>query len=426
MYDICNHTISYLEKRPRPTSQLPDNTFPRTVEQYVHSTSQKYASKSAVEAGLMQHMIDYIEYITRDKSLSKNTQLAYRRDLTSFVKHCVQSKLESIQSIQRNDITRYLLSLKSKGQKPASLSRNLACLRGWFAWLKNTGGLKIDPTEALSNPQRAKMLPQVLTQDEVKKLLAAATKSRDRLVIELLYGAGLRVSELVGLDRKDVNLSQNYLRCLGKGSKERIVPFGNQALLAVREYMRDESEKRAAADEFVALKGNMKPSANDRSSSAVKQARERKAAETKAAKAAQSVALSGPTRRRQALSHAHVRVQPLLTGIDGKRLTRLVVWQIIKRLAASAGITKKLSPHTLRHSFATHLLENGADLRAVQELLGHSSVVTTQLYTHVSRGHLRKAYQSAQQTFQDAEPETVDMSPPFAVTPPVQPATSAH
>ena len=232
----------------------------------MHSTSQKYASKSTVEAGLMQHMITYIEYITRDKSLSKNTQLAYRRDLTSFVKHCVQSKLESTQSIQRNDITRYLLSLKGKGQKPASLSRNLACLRGWFAWLKNTNVIKIDPTEALSNPQRAKMLPQVLTQEEVKKLLAAATKSRDRLIIELLYGAGLRVSELVGLDRKDVNLSQNYLRCLGKGSKERIVPFGNQALLAVQEYTRDESEKRKAADEVVALQGNKKPAANDRSS----------------------------------------------------------------------------------------------------------------------------------------------------------------
>jgi integrase/recombinase XerD len=391
----------------------------------VHSTSQKYAFKSAVEAGLTQHMITYIEYITRDKSLSKNTQLAYTRDLTSFVKYCVQSKLESITSIQRNDITRHLLSLKGKGHKPASLSRNLACLRGWFAWLKNTSVIKIDPTEALSNPQRAKMLPQVLTQEEVKKLLAAATKSRDRLIIELLYGAGLRVSELVGLDRKDVNLSQNYLRCLGKGSKERIVPFGNQALLAVQEYTRDESEKRAAADEVVALKGNKKPAANDRSSSAIKLARERKAAEIKAAKTAQSTALSGPARRRQALSHAHVRVQPLLTGIDGKRLTRLVVWQIIKRLATSAGITKKLSPHTLRHSFATHLLENGADLRAVQELLGHSSVVTTQLYTHVSRGHLRKAYQSAQQTFQDAAPESVDMTPPFAVPTPVQPSVAA-
>jgi integrase/recombinase XerD len=418
MYDICNHTISYHEKRHFLASQMPDITFPRTVEQYVHSTSQKYAAKSAVEAGLMLHMINYIEYITRDKSLSKNTQLAYRRDLTSFVKYCVQSKLEAI---QRHDITRYLLSLKGKGQKPASISRNLACLRGWFAWQKNTGAIKTDPTEALSNPQRAKMLPSVLTQEEVKRLLAVATKSRDRLIIELLYGAGLRVSELVGLDRKDVNLSQNYLRCLGKGSKERIVPFGNQALLAVQEFMRDESEKRTRADEFVALKGNKKAAANDRSSRAVKSARERKAAEIKAVK---DVALSGPARRRKALSHAHVRIQPLLTGIDGKRLTRLVVWQIIKRLALAAGITKKLSPHTLRHSFATHLLENGADLRAVQELLGHSSVVTTQLYTHVSRGHLRKAYQSAQQTFQDAAPETTDMAPPFAV-PGIQPAATA-
>lgn len=389
----------------------------------MQSTGRKYALKSTVEVGLMQHMIKYIEYITKDKSLSKNTQLAYRRDLTAFVDYCVQTKLGVI---QRSDITRFLLTLKSKGQKPASISRNLACLRGWFAWMKNMGVIKIDPTEALSNPQRAKMLPQVLTQDEVQRLLAAANKSRDRLIIELLYGAGLRVSELVGLDRKDVNLSQNYLRCLGKGSKERIVPFGNQALLAVQMFMKEESEKKVAAEEFVAheasKKNNRKGNAKRRVSRAVKSAREQKAAEIKAAK---DGAVSGPARRRQALSHAHVKVQPLLTGIDGKRLTRLVVWQIIKRLALAAGITKKLSPHTLRHSFATHLLENGADLRAVQELLGHSSVVTTQLYTHVSRGHLRKAYASAQQTFHDAAPESTDLTPPFAVPPMTQPPAGA-
>ena len=227
------------------------------------------------------------------------------------------------------------------------------------------------------------MLPQVLTQDEVLRLLAVAEKSRDRLIIELLYGAGLRVSELVGLDRKDVNLSQNYLRCLGKGAKERIVPFGNQALRSLQDYWSEEASKSAKENES----GKNKTSMSARMKARIIQSE----------KASKKLA---NTRK---LSHAHVRIQPLLLGIDGKRLTRLVVWQIVKRLATAAGITKKLSPHTLRHSFATHLLENGADLRAVQELLGHSSVVTTQLYTHVSRGHLRKAYHSAQQTFQAAD-----------------------
>ena len=163
---------------------------------------------------------------------------------------------------------------------------------------------------------------------------------RERVAVELLYGAGLRVSELVRLNWSDISLGQGYVRCFGKGSKERVVPIGSMASEALRTY-------RAGI---------------------------------------------GPENK------TNLRTgQPVFCNRKGKRLSRLVVWQIIKRLAAKAGITKKLSPHTLRHSFATHLIENGADLRAVQELLGHTSVVTTQLYTHVSRVHLRRAYESAQQ-----------------------------
>ena len=181
-------------------------------------------------------------------------------------------------------------------------------------------------------------------------MIRAADKTRDRLIIELLYGAGLRVSELVKLDWKDVNQSQGFIRCLGKGSKERIVPFGEQAAICLKQFLTEPVP-------------------------------------------AQKLTTRGA-------APLNARAVPLLLDKHGKRLSRLVVWQVIKRMAVKAKINKTLSPHTLRHSFATHLLENGADLRAVQELLGHSSVVTTQLYTHVSRGHLRRAYQNAQQNFQ--------------------------
>ena len=280
----------------------------------------------------MQHMINYIEYITRDKSLSKNTQLAYRRDLTSFVKYCVQSKLEAI---QRHDITRYLLSLKGKGQKPASISRNLACLRGWFAWQKNTGAIKTDPTEALSNPQRAKMLPSVLTQEEVKRLLAVATKSRDRLIIELLYGAGLRVSELVNLRYSQVNLNQGVIRIMGKGNRERLIPLGEEAVRWLNEFA------RSARGEILLER---------------------------------QTDYLFPTRR-------------------GDRMTRQAFWHIIKRYARKAGVDRELSPHTLRHAFATHLLNHGADLRVVQMLLGHSDLSTTQIYTHVARERMKELHQ---------------------------------
>ena len=210
-------------------------------------------------------------------------------------------------------------------------------------------------------------------------MIDSCTATRDRLIVELLYGAGLRVTELVKLDVKDVNFSQRFIRCLGKGAKERIVPFGEHAALCLEQFLAE--RKNALAQ--VAL--SAKP---------VRRGRKIKRVADQA---------SEPEREAKARKNA-ARAVPVFFDKHGKRLSRLVVWQIVKRVAKRAGVTKSLSPHTLRHSFATHLLEGGADLRAVQELLGHSSVVTTQLYTHVSRGHLRRAYESAQNKFQ-SEPE---------------------
>ncbi|PZM80640.1 MAG: site-specific tyrosine recombinase XerD [Candidatus Melainabacteria bacterium] len=318
----------------------------------------------------------YIDFVRSEKSLSLNTQMAYQRDLLSFINW---QKTRQKQSTTRQDLQQYIGYLRQKGQKTSSIIRAIASLRGWFAWQKTTGIVAEDPLEAMHNPVRAKKLPAVLSKDEVEKMIDAAQWSRDKLIIELLYGAGLRVSELVGLDVKDVNLSQSYVRCLGKGSKERIVPIGRQALACVQDYMKELKDSDSTP-------GDTKGRANEAGPEA-------------------------PKKTRVLTQVKHV-VRPLFRDRAGNRLSRLVVWQVVKRLAKKAGVEKSLSPHTLRHSFATHLIENGADLRSVQELLGHANIVTTQLYTHVSRGHLRKAYDQAQGAFVSEGP--IDFSPSIA------------
>lgn len=291
-------------------------------------------------AVLSDSLYRYLQHIESERGLSINTVLAYRSDLVAFIEW-----LGDKDNPTRQDIGKYLSNQKALGQKPSSTARILASLRGWFAWQRAVGLTNQDPCEGFQNPHSSKYLPQILTPSEVADMIAIAQKSRDKLIIELLYGAGLRVTELVKLDLKDVNLSQGFVRCLGKGSKERIVPFGSRALQALQHY------------------------------------------------------LAQPAKTSKTRDKKNAKITPLFVDLHGKRLSRLVVWQAIKRLANRAGIKKSLSPHSLRHSFATHLLEGGADLRSVQELLGHSSVVTTQLYTHVSRSHLRNAYKNAQQSF---------------------------
>lgn len=277
---------------------------------------------------------DYLNYVYKDKGLSRNTLLAYQRDLNSF------SASVSDKDLNRQEVIRYLANLSRQGKKPSTVARNLASLKGWFLWQKASGLISDDPSQNLLSPQKAKYLPQILAPSEIDSLVGCARNLRERLIVELLYGAGLRVSELVNLNWSDINLSQGSIKCFGKGSKERIVPIGKCALTVINEYkeqMNKDWGNKTAANRPVFLNGR------------------------------------------------------------GLRLSRLVVWQIIKRLARKAQLHKKPTPHTLRHSFATHLLENGADLRVVQELLGHANIITTQLYTHLSRAHLRRTYQQAQQ-----------------------------
>lgn len=302
---------------------------------------------------LTENRNGYKQFLLYERALSDNTVLAYLNDIDDFIQwySCNGGKLD------RQLLSRYLQSLKAKGNKPSTLSRRLATMRGWFDWMRQERRLTADPCEGVLNPKKPTKLPQVLTTTEINNMLAAAESNRDRLILELLYGAGLRVSELCNLCVKDINLTHGYVRCIGKGAKERIVPIGRAAIDALKNYM--ESEERLQQ------------------------------------KAPEPVVASGKRSNRKNVS------PPLLSDRKGKRLSRLVVWQVVKRLAGRARISKHLSPHTLRHSFATHLLENGADLRVVQELLGHSSVTTTQLYTHVSRSHLKKAYLAAQLKLDD-------------------------
>ena len=294
-----------------------------------------------MEVQQLKQVIDsYLSYLEIERGLSSNTLAAYRRDLNSFLQFLPQGPLV----IDRNLVILYLAQLKKKGLRSTSIARALASLRGCFRWARQFLLLNFDPTDGIQNPQKEKRLPRVLTISETAQLINAIKGPRNRALIELLYGAGMRVSELVNLELSQINFQRGFIRCIGKGDKERIIPIGQQALESLKAYLPNSAKSNKSKT------------------------------------------------RRLVFPDRH-----------GKPLARAWVWQIIKRAAKRAGIAAQPSPHTLRHSFATHLLENGADLRVVQELLGHASIVTTQLYTHVSRRHLRQVYESAQVKFEGGE-----------------------
>ncbi len=341
----------------------------------------------------------YLRFLSRERGLSDNTILAYQNDLRAFVAwhHQRGGKMD------RFALTSYLQHLKTDGMKASSLARKLATLRGWFDWQLQNSLISSDPSDGIVNPKMPRVLPQVLATNEINHMIQAAENSREKVIVELLYGAGLRVSELISLRLKDLNLNHGYVRCFGKGSKERIVPIGKQAIFAIEDYLKSDGRFQQASRESELLSSNRsrqesgapkieQSGSNTRSS---KTGMNAKAGSAK--KSQQKVVPAGNNRRKKVLEESPT----LLADRKGQQLSRLVVWQIIKRLAKKAKVKKPPSPHTLRHSFATHLLENGADLRVVQELLGHSSIVTTQLYTHVSRKHLKKAYMAAQLKLDD-------------------------
>lgn len=279
----------------------------------------------------------YLDYLAVEKGLAKNSLASYRTDLRKFF-DWLQKKSIDIESVERAQIVRYFQALRSSGISARSVARALAAIRGLFRFLVAERHLKKDPTENIENPKLWTTLPKSLQPSEVEALLGAPDRTtpgglRDAAMLELLYATGLRVSELIRVKLEDVVLDAGFLRTLGKGSKERIVPFGDSARAAIVAYI----ERGRPA--FVK------------------------------------------------------RADPyLFLSTRGTAMSRQSFWMKIVRYARQAGITAHISPHVLRHSFATHLLENGADLRSVQLMLGHSDISTTQIYTHVSRARLQKMY----------------------------------
>ena len=279
------------------------------------------------------------DFLTLEQGVAARTDEAYRRDVARFTVYARVKGATSPVDVSARMLREYVYHLKDLGLAPASIRRNVSAVRTYFRFLVGEGHVVRDPSDRLETPKRWRTLPDVLTVDEVTRLLAAPTLDdalvfRDRALLELAYGAGLRVSEWITLAARDVLLDEGVVRVFGKGSKERLVPIGRSAIGAVAIYLR-ELRPRLERGEGQGT---------------------------------------------------------LFLNARGKPLTRMGAWKILKKHVEAAGLTKRVTPHTLRHSFATHLLENGADLRAVQEMLGHADIATTQIYTHVDREYLRTVH----------------------------------
>jgi integrase/recombinase XerD len=276
------------------------------------------------------------DFLALEEGASPRTREAYARDVTRAVGFLTGKGVAGPVDVTGPLLRTFIYSLKDAGLAPESIRRSVSALRTYFRFLLAENAISADPSEQLELPKRWRALPDVLTVQEVERLLDAPTFDdllafRDRAMLEVGYGAGLRVSEWIGLETKDVSIEEGLVRVFGKGSKERLVPVGRQALAALAIYLRE---------------------------------------------------------LRPRLERGRGKGR-LFLNARGEPLSRMGAWKILRKYVERAGITKNVSPHTLRHSFATHLLEGGADLRAVQEMLGHADISTTQIYTHIDREHLR-------------------------------------
>jgi len=287
-------------------------------------------------------VLDFLSYLELERGLSRNTLNAYRTDLLQYGEYLSAHEKDALLA-RPADVADFLAELATGEGRPAcsaaTIHRKAACLRSFYKHLRRDELIGDDPTAALTAPRRAKKLPQVLNYSEVQKLLAAPrgsepTTLRDRALLEVMYACGLRASETIGLELADIDMREGFLRARGKGSKERLVPLGRQAIAAISAYLR-----------------------------------------------------SG---RPKLIGERH---EPkLFVNFRGGPLTRQGLYKIVQRHAREAGLGGRMSPHTLRHSFATHLLAGGCDLRAVQEMLGHADISTTQMYTHLSGDRLKEVY----------------------------------
>ena len=288
----------------------------------------------------MKEFIDeFMNYISVERGLAKNTLLAYRRDLTKYIDHLSLKKIKDSNQVKREHISDFMFGLKKQGISATSICRNLAAIKMFHRFLVRENLAKEDPTTLVDTPKLWKRIPSVLTQAEIESMIAAASgkkaqQVRDQAILEIFYASGLRVSELSDLKTASINYDVGFVRAIGKGSKERIIPLGMKAREAIQKYL------------LKARPQLLKGKAND----------------------------------------------TLFLSRLGEKISRQSLWAVIKFYARKANIKKTIKPHTLRHTFATHLLEHGADLRSVQEMLGHADISTTQIYTHVDKERLKSVH----------------------------------
>jgi len=288
----------------------------------------------------MKELIDtFLDYLSVERGLSNNTILAYREDLNAYLDFMLGRHIDALSKINRDDITNFMISQKDKGISANSVARRLAAIRMFHRFLAREKILRADPTNLIDSPKLWKKIPDSLTLNEIDCLIAQPDVRdkqgiRDKAILETLYATGMRVSEAVNLKLDNVNLDIGFLRCIGKGNKERVIPLGKKAIGSIKRYL-EVSRPHFLKDKVCEF---------------------------------------------------------LFINRFGKKISRQSFWKLIKRYAISARIKKPIRPHILRHSFATHLLERGADLRAVQEMLGHSNIATTQIYTHINRDRLKSIH----------------------------------
>jgi integrase/recombinase XerD len=283
----------------------------------------------------------FLNHLSLERSLSPNTVESYKIDLKRYIKFLGDEKVSSLEEIKENHITKLIGRLSLLGLKATSIARNLAAIRSFHKFLVREGYSDTDPAGVLESPKPWRKLPMVLDVEEMKKLLKQPKGSdplalRDKAILEFLYATGVRISELIGVKRKNLLLEVGLVRVIGKGQKERVVPIGEKAIKSVEKYL---SESR--------------PHLANQNSQDV-----------------------------------------LFLNRRGGQLSRMGAWKILRKYVNRAGIKKKVSPHTIRHAFATHLLDGGADLRAVQEMLGHADISTTQIYTHLDRHYLKDVHRT--------------------------------
>jgi len=284
----------------------------------------------------------FLDYLIIERGLAQNTTAAYGRDMAQFAVFATEHKIQDAGEITEETIAEYQAFLRNASYKVSSTARKLAAIRAFLKFMSREGEVNSELIESVENPHPERRLPKTLSEEEVVALLSQPDTSkpnglRDRAMLETIYATGLRVSELINLKIEDINLAVGFVRTVGKGAKERVVPLGEIAVEFINLYL---TEVRPAY------------SKNRRS-------------------------------------------EYLFLTNRGAPMTRAAFWKIVKKYAREAGIKKQITPHVLRHSFATHLLNHGADLRSIQEMLGHASVATTQIYAHVTREHLREAYKKA-------------------------------